>query len=321
MEFEHVGKHCEFDGCHQKDFLPFKCPLCKRNLCLEHRRFSVHGCVPPDATSMDCPICTKSIRMDRSDDPNEVWSLHYASSCTQQPAAPRPSVTRCSAPNCNIALGPSNSFSCGKCFSKVCLGHRMPEDHNCDKVRRSRAVPVGAKAATAHPVGAPPSKGKTPSGRGSGSDSSNSLMGTAARRANKLTTTAVGSSEAAVPPPASESISCPICSEHFHSVESVTTHIERQHQSSPAPPLPPRIAASAAALRERCPVCGDSFEDVVQLIAHNETAHRPQQPVAARAEVCPVCGESFADIMLLIAHSDSAHSPAVPASNSNCSIH
>ena len=65
MEFDHVGLRCEMAGCRQRDFLPFKCPTCARSLCLEHRRFTDHGCAAPDATSMECPICKKSIKMDR----------------------------------------------------------------------------------------------------------------------------------------------------------------------------------------------------------------------------------------------------------------
>lgn len=34
-EFYDLGAHCQFDGCNQKDFLPFKCDKCNKYYCLE----------------------------------------------------------------------------------------------------------------------------------------------------------------------------------------------------------------------------------------------------------------------------------------------
>ena len=62
---EDLGSHCQHDGCNQLDFLPFKCPSCKKSLCLTHRSFAMHGCSSgamggKDVTSLDCPICGQS---------------------------------------------------------------------------------------------------------------------------------------------------------------------------------------------------------------------------------------------------------------------
>jgi len=42
MEFPNLGKHCEI--CKQLDFLPFKCDLCKKYYCLDHRSYEKHKC-------------------------------------------------------------------------------------------------------------------------------------------------------------------------------------------------------------------------------------------------------------------------------------
>lgn len=65
MEFDHVGSQCDVERCRQRDFLPFRCPMCAKSLCSQHRKCDDHGCTAPDATSMECPICKESIKMDR----------------------------------------------------------------------------------------------------------------------------------------------------------------------------------------------------------------------------------------------------------------
>eukprot|EP00428_Durinskia_dybowskii_P073753 CAMPEP_0170396444 /NCGR_PEP_ID=MMETSP0117_2-20130122/22328_1 /TAXON_ID=400756 /ORGANISM="Durinskia baltica, Strain CSIRO CS-38" /LENGTH=343 /DNA_ID=CAMNT_0010652847 /DNA_START=225 /DNA_END=1256 /DNA_ORIENTATION=- len=133
MEFEEVGAHCQYEGCKQKDFLPFKCDACGKSLCLMHRSYVTHDCVAgqaKDMTSMDCPICSKSVRFDKSQDVNLVWEEHYLNSCTQQPAQQK-EIVRCFKPECRTVLGPSNTYTCNKCHQRVCLAHRIAEEHSC----------------------------------------------------------------------------------------------------------------------------------------------------------------------------------------------
>ncbi|KAF3836649.1 hypothetical protein F7725_029207 [Dissostichus mawsoni] len=39
-----IGKHCRIDSCHQNDFLPFVCDLCRGSFCLDHRSREAHSC-------------------------------------------------------------------------------------------------------------------------------------------------------------------------------------------------------------------------------------------------------------------------------------
>ena len=137
MEFDHVGAHCDFEGCNQQDFLPFVCDTCHKSLCLMHRSYVSHNCIgatAKDMTSIDCPICGKSVKFDKSQDVNVIWDDHYINHCTQQPhkkAGVDIPPARCFAQGCRTVLGPSNTFTCSKCHQMVCLAHRIADDHNC----------------------------------------------------------------------------------------------------------------------------------------------------------------------------------------------
>lgn len=136
MEFEHVGLHCALPSCGQKDFLPFQCDCCHKAFCLEHRSYQAHSCTASaskDMTSIDCPVCGKSVRFDKGQDVDQIWTEHFHTVCSQQPA-PKKVVERCARAGCVNHLGPSNTFTCTKCRQKVCLSHRIPEDHNCSAV-------------------------------------------------------------------------------------------------------------------------------------------------------------------------------------------
>ena len=70
MEFVDMGGHCQQEGCKQQDFLPFKCNVCTKTLCLAHRSYVAHECVgslAKDMTSLDCPICGRSVKFTRAD--------------------------------------------------------------------------------------------------------------------------------------------------------------------------------------------------------------------------------------------------------------
>jgi predicted nucleic acid binding AN1-type Zn finger protein len=143
MEFSHVGSHCALSDCKQQDFLPFTCDSCHRTYCLAHRSYEVHGCdgaLKKDITSISCPICNKTVKFDKSKDPNSVWEEHYSTYCSQQTSNEKSqsSSSKCTAKACFTTLGPSNTYQCPKCHKKVCLSHRMSEDHQCVTPRPSR---------------------------------------------------------------------------------------------------------------------------------------------------------------------------------------
>ena len=138
MDLEHtkLGKHCEHDNCNQRDFLPFSCDYCSKNLCLDHRYYSAHSCLgaqSKDMTSIDCPLCSISVKFPKSKNVDEVWQDHYLTSCKQ--SSEQKVVHRCFEASCQRVLGPSNLLTCGKCKQSVCLSHRVPEDHHCFGMR------------------------------------------------------------------------------------------------------------------------------------------------------------------------------------------
>lgn len=141
MEFTDVGKHCEYVGCGQQDFLPYMCDCCKKRLCAEHRKYEAHNCTGnaiKNMTSIDCPVCGKSIKFDESQDINVLWEYHFANVCVQKPP-PVVQKLKCAKKSCSTTLGPSNTFKCPKCLKSVCMSHRIAEDHECESLLRRPA--------------------------------------------------------------------------------------------------------------------------------------------------------------------------------------
>jgi len=248
MEFDYVGQHCQFIGCKQKDFLPFTCNNCKKNLCLTHRSTVGHNCegtIVKDFTSIECPMCSKTIKFDKSEDPNVVWDDHFISKCSPPSIDERPKVqTRCGRNGCTTILGLSNSFSCPKCGRKVCLSHRIPEDHNCQVVDRSlflNKMQASSNTVKQGNVVRNDVKKRVAS-RPSIEDSTNTLKGSAHRRMIKADPEDVPKSR---------------------TVET--------HHSIPVPV--PILDSSSGSAREVCPLCQQRFLDAVLLVQHFETVH------------------------------------------------
>jgi predicted nucleic acid binding AN1-type Zn finger protein len=249
MEFENVGRHCALPNCNQKDFLPFNCDFCTGTFCLEHRTYAAHGCSGQSArdfTSLDCPICSKAVKFTRNQNADEVWEVHYQTDCTRQHIAEVPKVATCSATNCRVVLGASNSFKCPKCSSSVCISHRLPEEHNCRKLCQlsrlqsvSNNVPKqnSNKAEFEKKSAMKSSKTVLQSSvkkkNDSRNDPANSLLGSAHRRKQNLE----------------------------NQSNSDANHIE----------------SSSNALSSRklfvCPNCNVGFDDAIELLSHCEVFH------------------------------------------------
>ncbi|XP_076017254.1 AN1-type zinc finger protein 1 [Genypterus blacodes] len=106
-----IGKHCQIDSCHQKDFLPFVCDLCSGVFCIEHRSRESHSC---------------------SEEPVKREVLTSGGS-TCHP---------CSFQDCRgKEVLP---VTCPHCEKHFCLAHRHQDDHKCEKLE----IPKPRMAAT-----------------------------------------------------------------------------------------------------------------------------------------------------------------------------
>lgn len=250
MEFDHVGLHCSDPLCKQKDFLPFTCDSCHKPFCLAHRSYEAHHCdgaLKKDMTSIDCPICNKSVKFDKSKDPNQIWEDHYNYGCSRVNSKPTTSANKCARRDCTVNLGPSNTFQCPKCFKKVCLSHRMSEEHEC--------VSGSSKpSSSGNPRDTFLSRFDNKSSKPVSSKVNNNSASSKQKPVPaKPTTTSSGSNRNSNPPPApiparassKETYSCPICGKQESSVDILSAHVE-QHlmnnetvsSSAPNPPAP-----------------------------------------------------------------------------------
>lgn len=303
MEFDNLGRQCAHEGCNQKDFLPFKCDMCKLDLCLIHRTYTAHNCVKAagkDVTSVDCPICNKSFKLTRADNPDIAWESHYANDCTQRSGPAKSKPVGCPVLLCRSILGPSNTFTCTKCNLKVCLSHRTPEDHACksivskkkDAMFQARSN-LGVSSTSSGSVSASrssapkstsvePSKQKSNTSTKKATDSGNSIYGTADRRKKKDSTSGENRGNNSNQPAGLSSGNvadgqCPVCGLYFVDQDLLVTHVNVDHVESfgmPSAPLSlPNVEASSAALIEQCPFCSARFPDAVRLVEHVQSHH------------------------------------------------
>jgi hypothetical protein len=188
---------------------------------------------------------------------------------------------------CTAKLGISNTFQCPKCSTKVCLSHRMPEDHNCRSLPKNRTYGSGKVGN----IGIGTNTNSISKGSGSGTvsgrsntagssgkirskkeDPANTLRGTAAARREKLSQEWVC---AACTCKNSASIArCSVCE---------TERLAAHEQSAYEDESDLQFIGSAArdisrnGSLESCPFCAARYADPVQLIAHVHDRHPEQQ--------------------------------------------
>ncbi|KAK9480891.1 hypothetical protein V1514DRAFT_275294 [Lipomyces japonicus] len=109
-----VGDHCAFRTCHRLDFLPFTCPDCKANYCLDHRTATAHDCRPApgkqqSSNSSKSRLLTGPQKLGGSD-----------------------RQVKCFLTNCKTVINTTMSPAtrCPECRQLTCLKHR--HDHACD---------------------------------------------------------------------------------------------------------------------------------------------------------------------------------------------
>jgi len=153
-----LGEHCA--ECNQLDFLPFKCPDCKRSFCGEHRlahaRCAGAGATsaaaaaasPRPASLIVCPLCAKGVNVAASETPDQAHARH-ARARDPLAAGGRPECDpdnwsrvharpQCSAAGCRSRPVTSERIRCGRCGALLCLKHRLPEDHACPGLEREK---------------------------------------------------------------------------------------------------------------------------------------------------------------------------------------
>jgi predicted nucleic acid binding AN1-type Zn finger protein len=124
MEYSHLGKHCQYDLCRQRDFLPFDCSKCAKSFCLSHRTREGHECA--------------SLALEEAE----------RRTAPPPPSPALPAKFRCHAPHCRTRE--IFSLACRNCGHNHCLKHRFPTQHACEAVGKSgrnTILPVGAVAA------------------------------------------------------------------------------------------------------------------------------------------------------------------------------
>ncbi len=95
MEFSDIGEHCSDPTCKQQDYLPFKCDVCDKYYCLNHRK---HGC---------------------EDKNNNVIVINNDK---------KVKLPVCSQKRCKECILVDNI--CGQCNKNYCIKHRF---HGCEE--------------------------------------------------------------------------------------------------------------------------------------------------------------------------------------------
>lgn len=273
MEFEHVGSHCSLSTCKQKDFLPFTCDSCHQQFCLSHRSYDSHGCdggLKKDMTSLDCPICGKSVKFDKAKDPNEVWEDHYSFFCAKQ-STTASHIIHCARHGCSSHLGPSNTFQCPKCQKKVCLSHRMSDEHDCVQTTRKpaptqvkRSIANSSSTAPAKSVAVPPPPTSSSNPREAFLQRVEAKSTSSGKRPNNNSSQPKPSTIRKDPPPAKpstnsrsssrESFLCPMCGVDCNNLNNLSRHVENHLMnesttSTPPQPVPSPSNTSSAEVR------------------------------------------------------------------------
>ncbi|CAN6708728.1 unnamed protein product [Malus baccata var. baccata] len=144
--FPDLGRHCQLSDCHQLDFLPFQCDGCHKVFCVEHRSYKSHECPKSDHNSRKvvvCEICSTSIETtgrDGEQDQKLLLEKHAKSGNCDPRKKKKPT---CPVRRCKEILTFSNTSTCKTCQIKVCLKHRFPADHVCQKQTAAQPSLVG----------------------------------------------------------------------------------------------------------------------------------------------------------------------------------
>ncbi|OQV18151.1 putative AN1-type zinc finger protein 2B [Hypsibius exemplaris] len=130
----HMGSHCESTSCNRLDFLPIRCDGCSKSFCNDHFRYESHSCPSglQNANQVpNCPLCQAPIPVKRGEAPDIRVGMHIDSDCLSEKALSKRKVytNTCSAKGCKKKE--MMRVECAECRKSYCLGHRFPDDHQC----------------------------------------------------------------------------------------------------------------------------------------------------------------------------------------------
>jgi len=154
-----VGKHCAHPDCHQLDFLPFTCDLCRGVFCAEHRLREQHKCVAESEmranVAVKCPICNAIVHV-HNEPIDEAISRHIDRGCTTTQTSSTSSTSGGTQFKCHYARCTERELTrvlCNECGLQTCLRHRAPAAHACvARAERAHDASVRAAAASAREV-------------------------------------------------------------------------------------------------------------------------------------------------------------------------
>ncbi|KAL4445903.1 hypothetical protein ABPG77_009102 [Micractinium sp. CCAP 211/92] len=335
-----IGAHCAHPGCHQLDFLPFKCGSCGKTYCLEHR---VCGCTAASNQVVVCPLCARAVIISPGEDVELVFDRHTRTDCDPANYDRVHRKARCPAGSCREKLTSTNSYTCRDCGVTVCLKHRLPSDHQCAGRAASTAAAATGRLSLSQSLRRMLSSGGGGTAAARAAAARPAAAAAAARQQQQKPAAANGSAGGRLRA-VTQSVTA-AATRTTDSLQSQLQHYRQRQREGGAPTGTPPASgagssdvvdltsspATAGGGAEACPQCGARFATVQQLIAHAETAHASgwssgaismQQPAAGRSgaggglERCPHCGRQFADPVELVAHVERQHAAA--DSNSNC---
>lgn len=121
--------------------------------CLDHRLHKSHNCPKSDAGSRIvtvCEICSTAIETTgiAGEDVKKILERHEKSGdCDPK----KKKKATCPVRRCKEVLTFSNTAACKSCGIKICLKHRFPADHSCEKLKPAASnnkflVALGARS-------------------------------------------------------------------------------------------------------------------------------------------------------------------------------
>lgn len=111
----------------------FVCFYLLQVFCLEHRTYKSHNCPKAEQKSRTvvlCSLCSMSMERVGVMEEEMILKQHARSGDCKPSNRKKP---KCPVKRCKQVLTFSNTTTCKICSQKMCLSHRFPSDHACNK--------------------------------------------------------------------------------------------------------------------------------------------------------------------------------------------